>query len=587
MASFPMFGGSAPRSRRLQPMGNQMVPSIEEMQAQTMAQIQAGQAANEELRQRVQDTSDVRSKVPKPGGAFGAGPQAQPAPPPQPSSQNASSDMATSVPTGRGMFGAFMQGPEAKPPSPLTPIDQKIMQQELAYQARQPAAESPQRGSAFTPPADPEQEDGLPYKMGKQSRTRDEAVALGMAKPKKQPGILEMFGYDQEETGMQPLEWLFSGPVTRQTAKEEVANRAEKIQALQYNQYVRQNLRKAGYSDEWIDAYFANQEEGAKSVLNRNQPTLFNQTGRVISVLDGVASVVEGSEVDAEKTAEYGPQEFNGRVWMVNKYDPTDIYELGTPNPSKASGGSGGDKIPIGYYATGNPEQPLAPIKGGPSDPLRSGVEVDPKIIAMETTQSAKWMPIHENFMDIKSQYGRAQVMGARKDSFGDLALTVSLTKMLDPGSVAREAEVEMTQSAAGALQQAAMWGPRLADGKTLLPPEVREQLLSAAQEMYGVYEGAYNRIAQDTQTRLMQYNLSPERVMLGYDFPAPTKTKVAQAPAMQWGIEAYSKRTGIPAEAITDFLSSPSTSQEIKDFNDTFGEDAAEAILKAMRNGR
>lgn len=584
MASFPMFGGSAPRSRRLQPMGNQMVPSIEEMQAQTMAQIQAGQAANEELRQRVQDTSDVRSKAPKPGGAFGAGPQAQPAPPPQPSSQNASSDMATSVPTGRGMFGAFMQGPEAKPPSPLTPIDQKIMQQELAYQARQPAAESPQRGSAFTPPADPTQAPA-PIVMGGQSMTRDDAVASGMAKPKKQPGILEMFGYDQEETGMQPLEWLFSGPVTRQTAKEEVANTAETIQALQYNQYVRQNLRKAGYSDEWIDAYFANQEEGAKSVLNRNQPTLFNQTGRVISVLNGEASVVPGSEVDPEEEPPWtGAIKTPNGDWVTS---PAYIAGEKSIRAGSNGGGSGGDKIPIGYYATGNPEQPLAPIKGGPADPLRSGVDVDPKIIAMETTQSAKWMPIHENFMDIQSQYQRAQAMGARKDSFGDLALTVSLTKMLDPGSVAREAEVEMTQSAAGALQQAAMWGPRLADGKTLLPPEVREQLLSAAQEMYGVYEGAYNRIAQDTQTRLMQYNLSPERVMLGYDFPAPTKTKVAQAPDMQFGIRAYSKQTGIPSEAITDFLSSPSTSQEIKDFNDTFGKGAAEAIMKAMRNGR
>jgi hypothetical protein len=250
-------------------MGNQMAPSIEEMQAQTLAQMQAGQAANEEMLQRVQNTSGGSSKVPKPGGAFGAGPQVQPAPPPPPSAQATSTDVAMSGPASRGVFGAFMQGPEAKPPPPLTPIEQKIMQQELAYQARQQAAESPQRGSAFTPPTNLEQAPA-PIKMGKQSMTREDAVASGMAKPKKQPGILEMFGYDEEATGMQPLQWLFSSPDAIQNAKTEVANKQAATQALQYRQDVRQNLRKAGYSDEWIDAYFANEAEGTKKVLNRD-----------------------------------------------------------------------------------------------------------------------------------------------------------------------------------------------------------------------------------------------------------------------------------------------------------------------------
>jgi len=274
MASFPMFGGSAPRSRRLQPMGNS-APSMEEMQAQTLAQMQASQAANDELMQRVQNTSGGRKNVPKPGGAFGAGPQVQPAPPPQPSSQNTSSDMATSAPTARGMFGAFMQGPEAKPPAPLTPIDQKIMQQELAYQARQPAAESPQRGSAFTPPADPTQAPA-PIVMGGQSMTRDDAVASGMAKPKKQPGILEMFGYDEEAAGMQPLEWFFSSPDARQTAKAEAADKQAAREALQYRGQLDQQLKDAGYTDVQRAAFFANPSEMSKAVFTRNDLLTIN-----------------------------------------------------------------------------------------------------------------------------------------------------------------------------------------------------------------------------------------------------------------------------------------------------------------------
>jgi hypothetical protein len=276
-----------------------------------------------------------------------------------------------------------------------------------------------------------------------------------------------------------------------------------------------------------------------------------------------------------------------GQVWDRNPY----TGESRKANVPRArvpgeGGGDGGDKPPSGYYATGNPEQPLAPIKGGPADPMRSGVDVDPKVIALETQQSSKWMPIQTNFQEIKSEYGRIKTMGNRQDAVGDLALTVSLTKMLDPGSVARESEVEMTQSAAGAYQQALAWGPRLLDGKTLLPPSVRKQMVDAAREMFGVYEGAYHGLAQDTQARAMQYGLSPERIMLGYEAPAPAG-KTASTPAMQMGIRAYAKQSGLPAEAITEFLANPSTPQEIKEFNDHFGEGQAEAILKAMRSGR
>ena len=275
----------------------------------------------------------------------------------------------------------------------------------------------------------------------------------------------------------------------------------------------------------------------------------------------------------------------------------TSFGEDGTPttrvlhrDPQNAGGGP--DKPPSGYYFTGNPEQPLAPIAGGPADPKRSGVDVDPKIIAMENTQSGRWMPIQNDFQKIKSEYGRIKAMGQRKDSVGDLALTVSLTKMLDPGSVARESEVEMTQSAAGALQQAAMWGPRLVDGKTKLPDNVRKMMVEAAGEMFGVYEGAYEGLARDMQSRLTQYGLSPERVMVGYEAKAPVKPKAVQTPAMQMGIRAYSKQTGIPVEAISEFLSNPATPQEIAEFNQAmeeagFGPNQAEALLKALQGGR
>lgn len=311
-------------------------------------------------------------------------------------------------------------------------------------------------------------------------------------------------------------------------------------------------------------------------------PTLFNRDFGVVAVSpDGSKStLVPGTENKGdEKPPWTGAVKDESGNWI---YDPD--YITGERQIRAASGG-GMRQPPSGY--TWTEEGALAPIPGGPADPKRSGVDVDPKIIAMENTQSGRWMPIHNDFQKIKSEYGRIKAMGQRKDSVGDLALTVSLTKMLDPGSVARESEVEMTQSAAGALQQAAMWGPRLVDGKTKLPDNVRKMMVEAAGEMFGVYEGAYEGLARDMQSRLTQYGLSPERVMVGYEAKAPVKPKAVQTPAMQMGIRAYSKQTGIPAEAISEFLSNPATPQEIAEFNETFGAGMAEALLKALQGGR
>lgn len=288
---------------------------------------------------------------------------------------------------------------------------------------------------------------------------------------------------------------------------------------------------------------------------------------QTMSVADRVKMQREGSYTLGKDQVRYGPD--NNVVASGPKSSPSDSAR----------------QPPSGYNWT--PDGGLTPITGGPADPMRSGVDVDPKIIALETQQSGKWTPIQNNFQDIQSQYQRIETLAKRSDSAGDLGLVVSFTKMLDPGSVARESEVEMTQSAAGALEQAAMWGPRLVDGKTKLPDNVRKMFVDAAKDMYGVYENAYHGLAQDMQTRATQYGLSPERIMIGYEPKAPVKPQVAKNSAMQMGIRAYAKQSGLPAEAITEFLSNPATPDEIAEFNEAFGAGAAEAILKAMQGGR
>lgn len=139
--------------------------------------------------------------------------------------------------------------------------------------------------------------------------------------------------------------------------------------------------------------------------------------------------------------------------------------------------------------------------------------------INIEDRLSQRWMPIYNNFAEIRDSWQRIQTTASQRNSAGDLALVVAFTKMLDPGSVAREGEVTLTRSAASALAQAQNYLPRLARGNTLLPDSLRAQFVQVAQEMYGNYQRAYDRLARQTRDRALTYGAAPDRVMLGYEF--------------------------------------------------------------------
>lgn len=127
------------------------------------------------------------------------------------------------------------------------------------------------------------------------------------------------------------------------------------------------------------------------------------------------------------------------------------------------------------------------------------------------------WRGVYNNFAEIRQSQERIETVASQRNSAGDLALVVAFTKMLDPGSVAREGEVALTQSAASALAQAQNFLPRLQRGNTLLPDNVRAQLVQTAREMYGNYERAYNRLASDYGRTADAYGFDRNRVMMGY----------------------------------------------------------------------
>jgi len=100
--------------------------------------------------------------------------------------------------------------------------------------------------------------------------------------------------------------------------------------------------------------------------------------------------------------------------------------------------------------------------------------------------------------------------------------------------------------------------------------------------------DGYYRKGLQVARERSVKAPVLPQRPVQGQASAASQPSaRAIQTPAMQMGIRAYSKQSGLPAEAITEFLTNPASPQEIAEFNEAFGEGRAEALLKAMQGGR
>lgn len=300
--------------------------------------------------------------------------------------------------------------------------------------------------------------------------------------------------------------------------------------------------------------WMTNPEEMAKhtiSGMKPSSPQVFSTTNGLVAVTDGKPELIYGTKPEDK------PQDLPPGMWYnPDTKQPEWIpgYQEGYRTLHPPSASSTGTKPPSGYRYAENPEtgeMGLEPIPGGPAD---RGLNMNPQFIAMEMQQSKDWKSVYNNFSDITDQRGRIETMAAREDPAGDLALIVSFTKMLDPGSVAREGEVALTQSVASALQQAQMWLPRIQQGNTLLPPEVRKALLAAGKEMYQVYEKKYHDLAGDYTARAKAYGFAPERVLMGYRPPArPAEQPVDiddllddVTSAIPGGYEAWRQREGL-----------------------------------------
>ena len=292
------------------------------------------------------------------------------------------------------------------------------------------------------------------------------------------------------------------------------------------------------FSDQALDGQIA--ALSGQLGIAPEKPEYLNLGGvNVGKVANGNFSMAHEAAAEAPKPSDYEYRDMLGTdgkpgTYAINKNDPTDIKRVGDiiPKPEKEEGFTLG-KDQIRYDADGNVIARGASGSGGPVDP---NAPPDPDMIKLEREYAKDWDRIQGDFSEVNSQYRRAKALGnlAATDkpsrSAADLALVVTITKMLDPTSVAREGEVKLTASSASLVDQASNMLNQWQNGQTILPDATRTALLKMADTIFPSYNDAYEKRRKDAYTTAKEYGYKPERVMMGANVPELRGQDLSQA---------------------------------------------------------
>jgi hypothetical protein len=178
-----------------------------------------------------------------------------------------------------------------------------------------------------------------------------------------------------------------------------------------------------------------------------------------------------------------------------------------------------------------------------------------------EDALRSEYGSVAEDYQDLLRQYDVAETAYAQDNAVGDLQLVVAFTKALDPGSVAREGEVNLTQSAQSLVEQWRTQGRRLAEGGTRLGPQVREELIGAIRDLEDRDREAFTRQRSFYENIVEQDGLQADRVF-NWEPREPRRDNDAQARADALGVtmeqvRQTARNRGLTEEDVLDRLES------------------------------
>lgn len=236
-----------------------------------------------------------------------------------------------------------------------------------------------------------------------------------------------------------------------------------------------------------------NAYETAVKARTPKTPDFMNVGGKIVQVgQDGIPKVVYDppEQVTTEIT------DVNGKRVLINKATGMPIRELGD-SPSKQN------NAPAGYQM--NPDgQSMSRIPGYRDTNLAMDMR---KEFDAQT----------KDFRAVRDSYNRIQASAQNPTPAGDLSLIFNYMKMLDPGSVVREAEFATAANAAPLLTRVGLDAEKLKgvwEGQRLTP-EQRADFLNRSDQLYQEQDQTFQALADEYTGMAERSGLSGEDIVL------------------------------------------------------------------------
>jgi hypothetical protein len=186
----------------------------------------------------------------------------------------------------------------------------------------------------------------------------------------------------------------------------------------------------------------------------------------------------------------------NGKRVLVNRATGETIRDLGD-SPSKQQ------NAPAGYQM--NPDGKTMSRIPGYRD---TNLEMDMR---------KEFDGLSKDFRAVRDSYNRIQASAENPTPAGDLSLIFNYMKMLDPGSVVREAEFATAANAAPLLTRFGLDAEKLKgvwEGQRLTP-EQRADFLSRSDQLYQEQDQTFQTLADQYTETAKRNGLAPENIIL------------------------------------------------------------------------
>jgi len=137
--------------------------------------------------------------------------------------------------------------------------------------------------------------------------------------------------------------------------------------------------------------------------------------------------------------------------------------------------------------------------------------------------------PEVKGYKEVRQAWDQISTALANPSGANDLAAATKFMKLLDPGSVVRESELNMAMQATGAFDRMTNYHNQLLNGQKLTPRQ-REDFFAAGKALHDAAKGRYDQTVNQYQGIAQQYDLDPSFIYRADVKLIKNTTKIVEA---------------------------------------------------------